>query len=123
MGEDLPCDVALEAAHYLRLRLSLCGATADIVDSGLVAAHSCDDDPVEGGIGLAIASAIQSMTAGLAAGRRHRAGAAHFGECCFRADALRIVADKDQHLSCCSRCDAGCCNELRAMGCGQRVQV
>src|SRR3954451_14680111 len=123
MGEDLPCDVALEAAHDLRLRLSFGGATADIVDSGLVTAHPCNDDPVEGGIGLAIASAVQPVAAGLAAGGRHRAGAAHFGECRFRADALRIIADQDQHLSGRSRCDAGCCDELRAMGCGQRVQL
>src|SRR4051794_18054499 len=39
MGEDLPCDVALEAADDFRLRLSFCGATADIVDSGLVGIH------------------------------------------------------------------------------------
>src|SRR4051812_40590304 len=75
MGEDLPRDVALEAAHDLRLRLSFCGATADIVDIGLVAAHPSNDDPVEGGIGLAIASAVEPVTAGLcrwrpAVGRR-----------------------------------------------------
>ena len=34
VGKDLPCDVALEAAHDLRLRLSFRGATADIVDVG-----------------------------------------------------------------------------------------
>src|SRR4051794_12894289 len=61
MGEDLPRDVALEAAHDLRLRLSFCGATSDIVDSRLVAAHQSNDDPVEGGIGLAIASAVQPV--------------------------------------------------------------
>ena len=64
MGKDLPCDVALEAADDLRLRLSFYGATADIVDGGLVAAHPCDDDPVEGGIGLAIAAAVQPVAAG-----------------------------------------------------------
>src|SRR6478609_9517396 len=58
VGKDLPCDVALEAAHDLRLRLSFCGATADIVDSRLVVAHPCDDDPVEGSIGLAITSPV-----------------------------------------------------------------
>src|SRR3954452_16570280 len=79
MGEDLPCDIALEAAHDLRLRLSFCGATADIVDSGLVAAHPCNDDPVEGSVGLAMASAVQPVAAGLAAGGRYRAGTAHFG--------------------------------------------
>src|SRR3954449_831135 len=78
---------------------------------------------VEGGIGLAIASAVQPVAAGLAAGGRQWAGAAHFGEGCLRADALRIIADKDQHLSCRTRCDAGRCNELRGMGCGQHVQV
>src|SRR3954469_1408604 len=92
MGEDLPRDVALEAAHDLRLRLSFCGATADIVDIGLVAAHPSNDDPVEGGIGFAIASAVEPVTAGLAAGGRQWAGAAHFGEGCLRADALRIIA-------------------------------
>src|SRR5215212_8445029 len=59
LGEDLPCNVALEAAHDFRLRLSFCGATADIVDSGLVAAHPCDDNPVAGSIGLAITCAVQ----------------------------------------------------------------
>src|SRR3954462_4087065 len=92
MGEDLPRDVALEAAHDLRLRLSFCGATADIVDSGLVAAHPSNDDPVEGAIGLAVCSAVEPVAAGLAAGGRQWAGAAHFGEGCLRADALRIIA-------------------------------
>src|SRR5947207_14826864 len=78
MGEDLPRDVALEAAQDLRLRLSFCGATADIVDSGLVAAHPSNDDPVEGGIGLAIGSAVQPVAAGLAAGGRQWAGARTF---------------------------------------------
>jgi hypothetical protein len=71
MGEDLPRDVALEAAHDLRLRLAFCSATADIVDGGLVAAHPCDDDPVEGGSGLgAVRCIVEYADAWLLANKR-----------------------------------------------------
>src|SRR3712207_7477707 len=73
-AEDLPCDIALEAAHDLRLRLSLPRAAPDVVDGGLVEAHACDDDAVEGGVGLPVAASVQPVAVGLAAGRRYRAG-------------------------------------------------
>src|SRR3954471_5040208 len=87
-AEDLACDIALEAAHDLRLRLSLPGPAPDVVDGGLVEAHACDDDAVEGGVGLPVAAAVQPVAVGPAAGRRDRTGAAQLGECPLRPDAL-----------------------------------
>src|SRR5918994_6966370 len=89
-AEDLACDRALEAAHDLRLRLSLPRAAPDVVDGGLVEAHACDDDAVKGGVGLPVAASVQPVAAGPAAGRRYRAGAAQLGEGGLRANPLGV---------------------------------
>src|SRR4051812_49547914 len=75
-AKDLPCAIALEAAHDLRLRLSLPRAAPDVVDGGLVEAHACDDDAVERGVGLAVAASVQPVAGGAAPGRPGRGGAA-----------------------------------------------
>src|SRR3954454_15452455 len=89
-AEALRCDIALEAAHDLRLRLSLPRAAPDVVDGGLVEAHACDDDAVERGVGLAVAASVQPVTVGPTAGRRYRAGAAQLGESPLRPNALGV---------------------------------
>ena len=61
-------------------------------------AHSDDGHPVEGGIRLAIAPAVQPVSAGLATRGRHGADAAELCECGFGPDPLRIVAENDQHI-------------------------
>ncbi|CAA9308690.1 MAG: hypothetical protein AVDCRST_MAG40-837, partial [uncultured Gemmatimonadaceae bacterium] len=63
-----------------------------------VAAHAHDDDAVEGGVGAPVAAAVEPAPLDLAARRRDRAGAAQLGERGLRADALRVVADEQQHL-------------------------
>src|SRR4051812_9642807 len=83
---DLTRDIALEAAHDLRLRLSLPRAAPDVVDGGLVEAHAGDDDAVERGVGLTVAASVQPVAVGPAAGRRDRAGAAQLGESPLRPD-------------------------------------
>src|SRR5258706_12817258 len=60
-SEDLTGNVALRAAHDLRLRPSFAGPPPHVVDCGLVQAHSCHYDPVQGGIGLAVAAPVQPL--------------------------------------------------------------
>jgi hypothetical protein len=76
VAEDLPDDVALDAADDLGLALSLGRAPAHVVERWLVAAHAGDHDPVKGGVGLAVAGAVEPVPVGLAAGCRDRANAA-----------------------------------------------
>ena len=71
--KDLSCDVALEAAHDLRLASSFPCAPGDIAHGGLLAAHSRDDNAVECGVGLAVAAAVQPVPVCPAAGGRDRA--------------------------------------------------
>src|ERR1700688_5068629 len=50
--KDLTSDVAFEAAYDFGFELALRGSSADVVQCRLVAAHTDDDYPIEGGIGL-----------------------------------------------------------------------
>ncbi len=52
IAEDLAGDVVFEAANDFRFGLALHGASANVVQCRLVAAHADDHHPVEGGIGL-----------------------------------------------------------------------
>src|SRR3712207_6246126 len=78
MAEDLAGDVAFEAADDLGLGLALDRAPADVVEGRRMAAHA-RDDAVQGGVGLAVAAAVEPVPVGLAAGGRDRAGAAQLG--------------------------------------------
>src|SRR5215208_4284287 len=75
-GEDLAGDVALEAPHDLSAGPALGGAAGGVVAGGLVPAQSDEHDPVEGGVGLPVAAAVEPMPDGLAGGRLDRAGTA-----------------------------------------------
>ena len=63
-----------------------------------MAAHPDNDHTIQSRIGLTMASAVELVTRGFAARGRNGTGATQFGEGRFRADALGIVADEDQHL-------------------------
>ena len=65
--KDLTSDVAFEAAYDFGFELALRGSSADVVQCRLVAAHTDDDYPIEGGIGLPVASTVEAMPDGLAA--------------------------------------------------------
>src|SRR3954470_24528724 len=75
MSEDFADEEALEATDDLGFALPLRGTSLDVVEGGPVAAHSHDHDAVKGGIGLAVAAAVEAMAAGLAAGGWNRADA------------------------------------------------
>src|SRR5689334_4555973 len=94
MAEDFANEEALEATDDLGFALPLEGPSLDVVEGGLVAAHSHDDDAVEGCIGLAMVAAIETMPAGLAARGRNGADATQFGQRRLRADALRVISNK-----------------------------
>jgi hypothetical protein len=67
ISEDLTGDVAFEAAYYFGFGLALRGASADVVQCRLMAAHRDDAYSIEGGIGLPVASPVEAMPDGLAA--------------------------------------------------------
>src|SRR5271168_5261201 len=59
ISKYLTSDVAFEAAYDFGSGLSLGGASADVVQCRLVTAHTGDDYPIEGSIGLPIASSVE----------------------------------------------------------------
>ena len=65
-GEDLTSNVAFEAADDLGLCHPLPGATPHILPRPLIVAESHKDNAIESGIGLSIASAVESVAFGLA---------------------------------------------------------
>ena len=65
--KDLTSDVAFEAAYDFGFGLALCGTSADVIQCRLVTAHTDDDYPIEGGIGLPVASTVEAVPDGLAA--------------------------------------------------------
>src|SRR5712692_5356306 len=69
-GVDLAGDVALQAADDLALGLALAGAPRDVLSGRLVPAHADEDDAVEGGVGLAVAAAVEPVADRLARGGR-----------------------------------------------------
>src|SRR3712207_6559120 len=67
IAEDFAGDEALQATDDLRFRLPFARTPLDIVEARLVAAHAGDDDPVKGGVGLPIATAVEPVAGRLAA--------------------------------------------------------
>ena len=59
--------LAFEAAYDFGFGLALRSASADVVQCRLVAAHTDDDYPIEGGLGLPVASTVEAVPDGLAA--------------------------------------------------------
>jgi hypothetical protein len=51
-----------------------CGPSGEVVAGGLVVGHPHDHDVVQRGAGLPVAGPAESVTVGLAGGRRDRAG-------------------------------------------------
>ena len=56
-----------EAAYDFGFGLALRGASADVVECRLVAPHTDDHYPIEGGVGLPVASTVEAVPDGLAA--------------------------------------------------------
>jgi hypothetical protein len=68
--EDFAGDVALKAAHHLRLGLPFGETPRHVVAGGLVAAQPHDQDDLWGPVGVAVAIAVESMPDGFASRRR-----------------------------------------------------
>src|SRR5215211_341422 len=81
--EDLSGHKALQAAHDLGLRLAFLQPPLGVVLGGLVPPEADDDDSVEGGVGLTVATPIQAVSVGLARRCRDRVRATEGGECRF----------------------------------------
>ena len=56
---DLAGEVAFQAADDLAFALALAGAPFDVVLGGLVVAQADEHDPVERGVGLAVAASVE----------------------------------------------------------------
>src|SRR5680860_1008214 len=96
---DLAGDEAFEAADDVFLGEALLGASFDVGNGRWVPAHSDDHDPVEGGVGLAVAATIETMPAGSLAGTsRNRASTAEFRERSLGVDSVGVVASGDEHF-------------------------
>jgi hypothetical protein len=86
--------------------------------------HAHDDHPVEGGVGLAVPTAVEPVSAvGLAGSSWDGAGAAELGERGVRADAIVVVAGGDEHLRCGVGADAERRDEVGGGGLGELVEV
>src|SRR5664279_3154363 len=88
---DLAGEVALEAAQDLLGGLAFGEPALHVGLGRLVVAQSGDHGPMQGGIGLPVAAAVEPVPGGLARGGRDRVGAAQRGETGLAVDAVRVV--------------------------------
>jgi hypothetical protein len=77
---DLAGDVSLEAADGFAAGFAFGDAAVEVVAGAGVPAQPGQGDAVERGVGLPVAAAIESATAGFARGRFQRADAAQGGK-------------------------------------------
>src|SRR5664280_93919 len=88
---DLAGEVAREAAQDLLGGLAFGEPALHVGLGRLVVAESGDHGPMQGGIGLPVAAAVEPVPGGLARGGRDRVGAAQRGETGLAVDAVRVV--------------------------------
>jgi hypothetical protein len=85
---DAACEVAFEAAHRFEAGLAF-GAFAGRVILGFgVATGAGERDPVDGGVDLAVAAAVEAVAVGLARADRDRGDAGGASELGFGGEAL-----------------------------------
>ena len=96
---DLSRKEAFKAPDDLAFGSALGGASGDVVAGGLVESHADDDGAREGGVGVAVAAAIEAVPAGGHPGRgRDRARAAELLERGFRTNPVGVIAEDNQQL-------------------------
>src|SRR5262245_64026888 len=91
VGVDLAGDVTLEAADDLLLGQALFAAPVDVGAGGRVGAHPGDDDPVEGVVGLPVATGVEPVAGDLPRGGGDRRGGAQVGPGRFGAEPPGVV--------------------------------
>src|SRR5579859_4121307 len=96
MSVDLAGDVTLEHAHDLELGTTFFGAPLDIGARRKVANHPGHDDAPQGAVGLAVATAVESMTGDLARRRLDGRHAAQVRPGRLRTQPAWVVARGDQ---------------------------
>src|SRR6266540_6497651 len=96
---DLAGDESLQASDDVLLAQALCGTSTDVVECRLVPAHPHDDDSIERGVGLAMASTKEPVSVGHTARCRNGTRPTELRKGRFRPDPRRIVAGDDHHFS------------------------
>ena len=96
---DLSRKEAFQAPDDLAFGSAIGGASGDVVAGGLVESHADDDGAIEGGVGVAVAAAVEAVPAGGHPGRgRDRTRAAELREGGFRTNPVGIIAEDDQQF-------------------------
>ena len=113
---DLAGDVALDAADGFASGAALGGAPVEVVAGALFAACAGQGDAVEGGVGAAVAAAVESVPSGFAGGCLDRADAAEGGEGGFAVQPVGVVAGGDEQSRGAVRADAVALQQLRGVG-------
>jgi hypothetical protein len=62
-------------------------------------AQAAEYDPVEGGVGLPVAAAVEAVPGGLAGAGGDRGDAAEHGECGLGGEPIMVLAGADQQLA------------------------
>src|SRR5664280_2734035 len=120
---DLAGEVALEAAQDLLGGLAFGEPALHVGLGRLVVAQSGDHGPMQGGIGLPVAAAVEPVPGGLARGGRDRVGAAQRGETGLAVDAVRFVPGCGEQGGGAVRANAGQGAQRRRDGRGQLVEL
>lgn len=96
---ELSCDESFQASDDVPFGEAFGGSSLHVGDGGWVPSHADDDHAVEGGVGLAVSTAVEAVTAaGFAGTCGYRAGAAQFGERGLGADSVCVITGNDEHL-------------------------
>src|SRR6266516_5203444 len=89
---DLAGDVAFQAADDLAFAFAFAGAPDDVGPGRLVVADADEDDPIERGVCLAVAAAVEPVAVRLARGGPDRGGAAEHREGGLGAKPVGVIA-------------------------------
>ena len=90
-GENLASDVSFEATDDLSLAHSLCGVTAHVCPGTAVIKKPDDNDAIERGVGLSMATAVEPMPVGFAGGSRYGIDPAQGGEGSLGMETLGVT--------------------------------
>lgn len=105
LSEELPSQVAFQAAADLAAALAFRGSSLHVVLCPAVAGKSDPDDGVQRPVQLPIALPVQPVPGGVAAGGLQRGGAGEVGERGFAADPAPVRIGRDE-LSAGDRADS-----------------